>query len=164
MLAGLRASLRACAGDVVFGMEDGAVSIFGLVFGVAAITQDRRQVLVAGLTGAFAAAVSMMGGAYLEAETERDGGIGGARPLERAGWMLASDFIAAGLPIIPFVVLPLAEARWASLGLTVALLGLLGAGRARIGARRTVPTMLKTIAVGVAAALAGVFAGSLVAR
>ncbi|MFO1413042.1 MAG: VIT1/CCC1 transporter family protein [Burkholderiales bacterium] len=68
----IAASFRASFGDIVFGMEDGTVSIFGLVFGVAATTNDSRVVLAAGLTGAIAAAVSMMAGAYLDAETARD--------------------------------------------------------------------------------------------
>lgn len=68
----LFASLKACIGDVVFGMEDGAVSIFGLVFGVALSTDDPRAVLIAGATGAAAAAVSMMAGSYLDAESVRD--------------------------------------------------------------------------------------------
>jgi vacuolar iron transporter family protein len=53
-------------------MEEGTVSIFGLVFGVAPGTTDSRVVLVAGMTGAAAAAVSMMAGAYLDAEPARD--------------------------------------------------------------------------------------------
>ncbi|WP_395664540.1 VIT1/CCC1 transporter family protein [Methylocella sp.] len=65
-------SFRASIGDVVFGMEDGAVSIFGLVFGVAVSTDDPRTVLIAGATGAAAAAVSMMAGSYLDAESVRD--------------------------------------------------------------------------------------------
>src|SRR5262245_58913338 len=68
----IAASFKASFGDIVFGMEDGTVSIFGLVFGVAASTNDTRVVLVAGMTGAIAAAVSMMAGAYLDAETARD--------------------------------------------------------------------------------------------
>ena len=68
----ISASFKASFGDIVFGMEDGTVSIFGLVFGVAASTSDSRVVLVAGMTGAIAAAVSMMAGAYLDAETARD--------------------------------------------------------------------------------------------
>ncbi len=71
LLARIKLSFRASYGDIVFGMEDGTVSIFGLVFGVAASTNDSRVVLVAGLTGAIAAAVSMMAGAYLDAETAR---------------------------------------------------------------------------------------------
>lgn len=68
----IKSSFRASFGDIVFGMEDGTVSIFGLVFGVAASTSDSRVVLVAGMTGAIAAAVSMMAGAYLDAETALD--------------------------------------------------------------------------------------------
>jgi VIT1/CCC1 family predicted Fe2+/Mn2+ transporter len=68
----LKTSLQASAGDVVFGMEDGTVSIFGLVFGVAATTTDQKVVLIAGASGAVAAAVSMMAGTYLDAETSED--------------------------------------------------------------------------------------------
>src|ERR1700684_4291652 len=68
----LKTSFSASAGQVVFGMEDGTVSIFGLVFGVAATTNDRTAVLIAGASGAVAAAVSMMAGTYLDVETNRD--------------------------------------------------------------------------------------------
>ena len=53
-------------------MEDGTVSIFGLVLGVAATTNDSATVLIAGASGACAAAVSMMAGTYLEVETGLD--------------------------------------------------------------------------------------------
>jgi len=59
-------------GDIVFGMEDGTVSIFGLVFGVAATAPDALTVLLAGATGAAAAAVSMMAGTFLDVESGRD--------------------------------------------------------------------------------------------
>jgi VIT1/CCC1 family predicted Fe2+/Mn2+ transporter len=68
----LKTSLQASAGEVVFGMEDGTVSIFGLVFGVAATTTDQKAVLIAGASGAVAAAVSMMAGTYLDVETAQD--------------------------------------------------------------------------------------------
>jgi VIT1/CCC1 family predicted Fe2+/Mn2+ transporter len=67
----LRDSLYAAIGDVAFGMEDGAVSIAGLVFGVAASTNSRSIVLLAGAAGAIAGAVSMMAGTYLDAQSER---------------------------------------------------------------------------------------------
>src|SRR5215831_3852356 len=72
LVSHVRQSFHASIGDVVFGMEDGTVSIFGLVFGVAASTEQSAVVLLAGGTGAIAAAVSMMAGAYLDAESERD--------------------------------------------------------------------------------------------
>jgi vacuolar iron transporter family protein len=68
----LRYSVTNSAGTIVFGMEDGTVSIFGLIFGVAATTTDTKTVLIAGASGAAAAAVSMMAGAYLDAETTQD--------------------------------------------------------------------------------------------
>ena len=37
-------SLKRSAGTIVFGMEDGTVSIFGLVFGVAATTSSSKVV------------------------------------------------------------------------------------------------------------------------
>jgi VIT1/CCC1 family predicted Fe2+/Mn2+ transporter len=52
-------------------MEDGAVSIAGLVFGVAASTNSRSIVLLAGAAGAIAGAVSMMAGTYLDVQSER---------------------------------------------------------------------------------------------
>jgi vacuolar iron transporter family protein len=70
--AAVKRSFTTCLGDVVFGMEDGAVSIFGLVFGVAASANDGQVVLLAGATGAAAAAVSMMAGDYLETISVRD--------------------------------------------------------------------------------------------
>src|SRR5689334_21141348 len=62
ILERLRNSFRNSAGTIVFGMEDGTVSIFGLIFGVAATTTETKTVLIAGATGAVAAAVSMMAG------------------------------------------------------------------------------------------------------
>jgi hypothetical protein len=56
----IKTSFSESVGDIVFGMEDGRVSIFGLVFGVAASASNSQTVLLAGATGAAAAAVSMM--------------------------------------------------------------------------------------------------------
>lgn len=65
----LLSSLRASIGDVTFGMEDGAVSVAGLVFGVSASTNDASIVVLAGATGAVAGAVSMMAGRYLDVQS-----------------------------------------------------------------------------------------------
>ena len=65
-------SFMSALGSIVFGMEDGTVSIFGLVFGVAASASNSQAVLLAGATGAVSAAVSMMAGTYLDVSTERD--------------------------------------------------------------------------------------------
>jgi VIT1/CCC1 family predicted Fe2+/Mn2+ transporter len=69
-LSRIRGSLEASIGDVTFGMEDGAVSVAGLVFGVAASTNDSAIVLLAGAAGAISGAVSMMAGTYLDVHSE----------------------------------------------------------------------------------------------
>jgi vacuolar iron transporter family protein len=226
LFARLRASLQASAGDVVFGMEDGTVSIFGLVFGVAATTNDQSAVLVAGASGAVAAAVSMMAGTYLEAETSEDqvkvldsrlaaelrsdsaavvgriaqrlqaaglareqaataGNFLSSQPailralavaladpaagstetaLVRSLWMLIADFLAAAIPILPFAFLPVPQGRIVSGVITTLLLVGLGIGRARIGGRSMLRTVIETVSIGIAAALAGVGIGLAIAH
>ncbi|HUD89866.1 MAG TPA: VIT1/CCC1 transporter family protein [Xanthobacteraceae bacterium] len=219
----LKGSLVNSAGTIVFGMEDGTVSIFGLIFGVAATTSDTKTVLIAGASGAVAAAVSMMAGAYLDIETTRDevrarraalqsdtavsagaaslparlvaagltqeqsAALTGAviqnhpalsglllalqgaaeapqNPWEQALWMLLADFLAAAVPILPFVFLPITQARVISGVVTFALLVLLGIGRARIANRSTARTVIETVSIGIAAALAGIAIGVLINR
>jgi vacuolar iron transporter family protein len=218
----LKTSLRASAGEVVFGMEDGTVSIFGLVFGVAATTTDQKAVLIAGASGAVAAAVSMMAGTYLDVETAQDQAKVMARRIDanlnkdsgavldqvtqrlqqvglaqgeaatvgqflksqpaalrglalalaapaeadsnqsalvRSLWMLIADFFAAAIPIVPFGFLPVPEGRVVSAIVTTLLLVALGVGRARIGGRALVRTVIETVSIGVAAAAAGVGIG-----
>jgi vacuolar iron transporter family protein len=213
----LHASFIKSAGTIVFGMEDGTVSIFGLIFGVAATTTSTRAVVIAGASGAVAAAVSMMAGVYLDAETTNDalaakrrmarsdltsqtdiiaaalpGRLGAAgltleqsaalsgavrnnpaalcalhvaleaapseasNPWEQALWMLLADFAAAAVPIVPFVLLPIPQARIVSGVVTLMLLIGLGVGRSRVAKRDTLRTVLETVAIGIAAALAGV--------
>jgi len=72
LISRIARSFRESAGEIVFGMEDGTVSIFGLVVGVAASAPDSHTVLLAGASGAIAAAVSMMAGTYLDVESEND--------------------------------------------------------------------------------------------
>jgi vacuolar iron transporter family protein len=219
----LRNSLADSAGTIVFGMEDGTVSIFGLIFGVAATTTNTATVLIAGASGAVAAAVSMMAGAYLDVETTRDeaeanrallradpmadsgtvtaslsnrlakagltpqqsAALAGAvqhdrqafgglllalqgapdaplNPWEQALWMLLADFLAAAVPILPFVFVPIPQARVISGVVTFALLVVLGIGRARIAKRSIVRTVAETVSIGIAAALAGVIIGVLI--
>ncbi len=84
----IRASLVSSIGDVAFGMEDGAVSVAGLVFGVAASTNSTQIVLLAGAAGAIAGAVSMTAGVYLDVHSERSRAAG---LVEQARLRIAAD-------------------------------------------------------------------------
>ncbi len=225
LLEQFRKSLRDSIGSIVFGMEDGTVSIFGLVLGVAASATNGQIVLLAGATGAISAAVSMMAGTYLEVSTERDQteaeiaaeqaeieqkpqqeaeeirdqleragfndadtqtvlaivqrkpdvmlqlesaselGVGKSaeqNPLVQSIWMFVADLFAAFVPVVPFAFLPLVPARTLSLVVTSLLLLLLGVGRGIIGHKNVVITALQTLAIGAAAAAAGLLVGLLV--
>jgi VIT1/CCC1 family predicted Fe2+/Mn2+ transporter/rubrerythrin len=62
-------------GDAIYGINDGLGAVFGIVLavaGYAAKTQDSRAVLVAGVAGMLASAMSMGAGAYLAAKSERE--------------------------------------------------------------------------------------------
>ncbi len=56
----------------VLGANDGIVSTAGLVVGVAGATSDRSAILVAGIAGLFAGALSMAAGEYVSVSTQRD--------------------------------------------------------------------------------------------
>lgn len=60
-------------GDAVYGVNDGLGAIFGIVSGVSGATAgDSKYVLLAGLSGMIASALSMGSGAYLAAKSERE--------------------------------------------------------------------------------------------
>jgi vacuolar iron transporter family protein len=220
----VKASFYESVGDIVFGMEDGTVSIFGLVFGVAASAPDSKTVLLAGATGAAAAAVSMMAGTYLDVETSRaqartqlarkraaivqqpqkeaealderlraegfDAQERGVilralrrmpdtwlqveadhlqlrrlqqrNPLVQSLWMLVADLVAAAIPVIPFAYLDLDPARIVSMLVTGLLLVGLGLGRAKVAQANLARTVLETIGIATAAAVAGLLIGKVV--
>ena len=58
-------------GDAIYGANDGLGAVFGIVSGVAGATAGGSAVLVAGLAGMIASALSMGSGAYLATKSER---------------------------------------------------------------------------------------------
>jgi vacuolar iron transporter family protein len=56
----------------VLGANDGIVSTAGLVVGVAGATTDSKAILVAGVAGLVAGAISMAAGEYVSVSTQRD--------------------------------------------------------------------------------------------
>nr|WP_221185824.1 VIT family protein [Flexivirga oryzae] len=56
----------------VLGANDGIVSVAGIVAGVAGATTNRTQILIAGVAGLVAGALSMAAGEYVSVSTQRD--------------------------------------------------------------------------------------------
>jgi VIT1/CCC1 family predicted Fe2+/Mn2+ transporter/rubrerythrin len=59
-------------GQAIYGANDGLGSVFGIVTGVAGATAGGPAVLIAGLAGMLASALSMGSGAYLATKAERE--------------------------------------------------------------------------------------------
>lgn len=72
----------------VLGANDGIVSTAGLVFGVAGATTDSVALLIAGLAGMVAGALSMAGGEYVSVSSQKDSELAALRRQEHE---LASD-------------------------------------------------------------------------
>lgn len=83
-------------------------------------------------------------------------------PIVHACRMGLADFAAGITPVIPFAILPFDQARVVCIAGTAALLILLGIGRAKIGNRPATRTVLETMAIATAAAIAGVLIGLLI--
>jgi VIT1/CCC1 family predicted Fe2+/Mn2+ transporter/rubrerythrin len=59
-------------GDAVYGVNDGLGAVFGIISGVAGFTEAGRYVLISGLAGMIASALSMGAGAYLATKSNRE--------------------------------------------------------------------------------------------
>jgi VIT1/CCC1 family predicted Fe2+/Mn2+ transporter/rubrerythrin len=68
-----RAHTAGWIGDAIYGVNDGLGSIFGIVSGVSGATLgNSKYVLLSGIAGMIASALSMGSGAYLAAKSERE--------------------------------------------------------------------------------------------
>ncbi len=68
----IESTFKGSVTDIIYGMEDGTVSIFGLVAGVALSASSSKPVLLAGAAGAVAAAISMMAGDFLQKQSQAE--------------------------------------------------------------------------------------------
>ena len=59
-------------GQAIYGANDGLGAVFGIVSGMAGYTGGSNVVLIAGITGTLASALSMGSGAYLARKSERE--------------------------------------------------------------------------------------------
>lgn len=82
-------------------------------------------------------------------------------PVVHSIWMFLSDLFAGLTPVIPFVFFPLHTAWIICIVVTGVLLTLLGIGRARISNRSPLRTIMETMGITLAAAIAGVLVGRL---
>jgi vacuolar iron transporter family protein len=168
--SGAAATARHYIRDLVYGANDGIITTFAVVSGVAGGQLSQLAVLVVGTANLAADGVSMGVGNYLAIRAdERAREADGLPELERHPWKhgLATllAFVAAGaIPLAPYVVTaPSVQQLQISTMLTFGALFALGAARALVTRDRWWQTGLETLALGAFVAGAAYGAGRLVA-
>jgi len=154
----------------VFGVQDGIVSTFGLVMGVAGAQVSPETVLIAGIAGMFSGAVSMGAGEYvsvkvqrelLEARGNRNGEDHIVSPNRAAAANSGLFVLGAAFPLAPFLFLVGLPAVLVSSSLSITALFATGALLTRLTRRSPFFSGLRMLVIGGGAGVLGYLVGSL---
>lgn len=167
---GMLATARHYVGDLVYGANDGLITTFAVVAGVAGGALSSRATLIIGAANLFADGLSMAVGNYLSIRS-REGVLAAQDlPEEEAhpakhGLATLFAFVGAGaVPLLPFALLTGAGARLTgSIVLTFTTLFVIGALRAVVTIDRWWLAGLEMLLLGIAVALAAYGSGAFVA-
>jgi vacuolar iron transporter family protein len=153
----------------VFGVQDGIVSTFGLVMGVAGAQVSPEAVLIAGIAGAFSGAVSMGAGEYVSVKVQREllearanggDGDGTVSPHRAAAANSGLFVLGAAFPLVPFLFLVGFPAVVTSTVLSVTALFVAGALLTRLTKRSPVASGMRMLLIGGGAGVLGYLVGS----
>ena len=154
--------------DIVYGANDGVITTFAVVAGVTGGTLAPVAVLVLGVANLLADGLSMGVGNYLgirsdervrEAQRlpEQE-----ARPI-RHGIATFLAFVTAGaVPLLPYVIGMRTHLFAVSTGLSLAVLFVVGAARARVGAGRWWANGFEMLVLGLIVGVVAYYAGAVV--
>jgi len=152
----------------VFGIQDGIVSTFGIVMGVAGAQISGEAIVIAGIAGLASGAMSMAAGEYVSVQTQRELLSVGAEisdeenvsPL-RAAAANGGLFIGGGfLPLLPFLISEGLPAIVASVLLSVLALFVTGAVLTRLTKRSPVRSGMRMLIIGGGAGIVGYLIGT----
>jgi VIT1/CCC1 family predicted Fe2+/Mn2+ transporter len=148
-------------GDLVFGANDGIITTFAVVSGVAGATLSPKITIVLGLANLLADGFAMGAGNYLGMRSEQDyqASLGQVREgTEHAfghGVAIFLAFIAAGsVPLLPFLLIPNDHTFLASCLATGIALFVVGSLRTLVTRARWFVSGLEMLLIGSVAALA----------
>ena len=153
--------------DVVYGANDGLITTFAVVSGVAGGSLSTIAVIVVGAANLVADGISMGAGNFLairadeRAREAADLPEQEAFPLKHAAATLVAFVVAGAIPLAPYVMLGVEQRLLWSSVLTFGALFLLGAARALVTVDRWWRSGLETLGLGVIVAAAAYGAGRL---
>ena len=167
---GTLAVTRHYLGDLVYGANDGLITTFAVVAGVAGGELSSRATLIIGAANLFADGLSMAVGNYLSIRSHESALAAENLPEEEAhpakhGVATLGAFVSAGaVPLLPFVLMPAAGSRLElSIFLTFATLFAIGALRSTVTIDRWWRAGLEMLVLGIVVAGAAFGCGAGVA-
>ena len=158
--------------DIIYGANDGIITTFAVVAGVAGGALSSRAILIVGVANLIADGFSMGVGNYLSIRSHESALAAAGRPEEEAspvrhGLATMLAFMAAGaVPLLPYVYgAATAEGDRLLMSLTGTLAALFGVGasRAAVTTSRWWSAGLEMLLLGIAVAAAAYGSGALVA-
>ena len=151
--------LRTYIRDLVYGANDGIITTFAVVAGVAGASLSSRIVLVLGVANLVADGISMGASNYLGIRSERaatrlhGGAVDDTSPLAHGAMTFGAFVVAGAFPLVAYL-LPIAPSNrfTAACVLTFTTQVLVGAARTFVTGQRWLASGLEMLAVGAAAA------------
>ena len=155
--------------DLVYGANDGVITTFAVVAGVTGGTLEPITVLVLGVANLLADGLSMGVGNYLGIRSDERVREAQRLPEQEAfpirhGLATFIAFVTAGaVPLAPYVFSNIATNQfvWSTL-LSLAVLFIIGAARARVGTGTWLTSGLEMLGLGVIVGTAAYYAGAFV--
>jgi vacuolar iron transporter family protein len=155
--------------DLVYGANDGVITTFAVVAGVTGGTLSPVTVLVLGVANLLADGLSMGVGNYLGIRSDERVREAQLLPEQEAfpirhGVATFAAFVSAGaVPLLPYVFAGLANNRFVlSTILSLAVLFIIGAARARVGTGNWLTNGVEMLALGTIVGAAAYYSGALV--
>ncbi len=157
-------------GEIVYGANDGIITTFAVVAGVAGGGLSPRVVLIIGIANLLADGLSMAAGSFLSirsSESVREAqGLPEeeSAPVRHALATLISFVLAGALPLVPYVVANVPGSRFAwSVGVAFVTMFVIGASRTFLSNTRWWAGGLEMLGLGAAVSAVAYGAGALVA-
>lgn len=147
----------------IFGINDALVSTTGVIVGVSAGTGDKQTIILAGVVTILVEALSMGSGQYLSLKSAREyGNQGGLRVPITSGVIMFFGYVLGGLvPLIPIILLPVEQSRWAAIAGALIGLFVLGFVKGRLVKTSPLRSALEVVIIGGIATAIGLLVGTI---
>lgn len=161
--------LRHYLRDLVYGANDGIITTFAVVSGVAGAQLDARTVLILGAANLLADGFSMGASNYLSIRSDeavrlsRGEGVGEPFPLRHGVATMAAFVVAGAVPLLPYLTVAPAQRFGVAVAATLLTLFIVGALRSSVTSLRWWKAGTEMLAVGALAAAVSYAVGWLIA-